>query len=173
MTVCETLADLIRRPWQIAAHWNWKSAVVSSVLRGLIFFTTNLPAGLPAACRALAVDVAFRVPLVGVYAAIIQAFRRATPAWAATTIVAIGVPLVSHAIELGVHWSAGTARLEASVAASVGFSIVSSAFNLYAMRRGVLIVGEDDSSSLRSDLRRLPRLIGGFVMAPFAARRRP
>jgi hypothetical protein len=172
MTVRDTLADLARRPWQLAAHWNWKSAVLSSLLRGLIFFSTNLPAGLPAARRALAVDVAFRLPLVGLYAAIIQTFRTATPAWAATTIVALGVPIVSHLMELAVHWTAGTAKLEAGIAVSIAFSVVSSAFNLYAMRRGVLIVGDNDSASLRRDLRRLPALIGGFILAPLTAWRR-
>jgi len=42
------------------------------------------------------------------------------------------------------------------------FTAVSTLFNLYAMRRGVLVTGAD-APSVRSDLRRVPALICCFV----------
>jgi hypothetical protein len=41
-------------------------------------------------------------------------------------------------------------------------TMVTTSFNLFAMRRGALIVGEG-AHSLLADLRRLPRLIVAFV----------
>jgi hypothetical protein len=41
---------------------------------------------------------------------------------------------------------------------------VSTVFTLFAMRRGVLIVGED-AGSLLGDLRRMPRLMLAFITA--------
>ena len=40
--------------------WNWKSALYSSVLRGLIFFFANLTAGLHAAEGAMLAEFVFR-----------------------------------------------------------------------------------------------------------------
>jgi hypothetical protein len=37
-------------------------------------------------------------------------------------------------------------------------------FNLYAMRRGALVVGAE-APSIGADLRRVPRLIAGFIAA--------
>jgi hypothetical protein len=54
--------------------------------------------------------------------------------------------------------------LAASVAASLVFTAVSTLFTLFAMRRGVLIVGEG-GGSLLSDLRRMPRLVLTFLTA--------
>jgi len=42
--------------------------------------------------------------------------------------------------------------------------MVSAVFNLFAMRRGVLIVG-DEKASLFDDLRRMPRVVFDFLMA--------
>jgi hypothetical protein len=60
------------------------------------------------------------------------------------------------------HWLRHTPELKASIIASVTFTAISSAFNLYAMRRGVLVVGRE-RKSLRHDLAHLPRLLVGFL----------
>ena len=51
------------------------------------------------------------------------------------------------------------------------FTIISTLFNLFAMRRGVLIVGEG-RGSLLSDLRQLPRLIVLFLASLLCLSRR-
>jgi hypothetical protein len=163
MTVAQVLASLSTHPWRlIVLRWNWKAVILSVALRGAIFFGTNLNVGVDAAVRAFFVDTAFRLPLVGAYAAIVQAFVGAEPPWAATAMVAAALPAVSHVIEFTVHRLAGTPVLYASVAISVAVSIVSSAFELFAMRRGVLLVGTGGSSFV-DDVRRLPALFGAFL----------
>jgi hypothetical protein len=52
---------------------------MSVALRGSVFFLTNLAFGFRTATRAWLVDTAFRIPLVGVYGAIDQAFTNAQP----------------------------------------------------------------------------------------------
>jgi hypothetical protein len=163
MTVGEIGADLCVHPWRLLTKWNWKAALLSAALRGAIFFTTNLTVGIGAAWRALAVDAAFRIPTVGLYAAVVQSFVRAEPIWAAQVTVALLVPAVSHTVELIVHRMAGTPVLLASVSISIAVSVISSLFELFAMRRSVLLVGHD-GASFRDDLRQLPRVAGAFLM---------
>jgi hypothetical protein len=74
------------------------------------------------------------------------------------------VPAVSHSIELTIHVLRGTPKILTSVVASVCFTAVATLFNLYAMRRGALVVGAG-SDSVGGDLKRVPRLIGGFLAA--------
>jgi hypothetical protein len=50
-----------------------------------------------------------------------------------------------------------------SIAASVVFTALSTLFNLYAMRRGALIVGAG-RGSLLEDLRRSPALLADFLL---------
>jgi len=149
---------------QLAAAWNWKSAALSTALRGAVFFAANLDAGLPAAVHALVTELAFRGVLSGALGAATQWFsRRPQRGWRVATPLIL-LPALGHAGELLVHALAGTARLADSILASVAFSVVSTAFTLFAMRRGAMIVGAE-AVSLRHDLRRLPALVGGFIAA--------
>jgi hypothetical protein len=72
------------------------------------------------------------------------------------------LPLLAHALELMVHAARGTPRLAVSLAALVAFTALSTSFNLFAMRRGALIVLAG-RQSVAADLRSMPRLIGEFL----------
>ena len=173
MTVLQVIQELARHPRRrIIGQWNWKHAVLSAGPRGLIFFATNLTFGFEHATRALVVDAIFRVPLVGVYSALTQAFTMAGPGWAATIAVMVIVPALAHTIEFAIHSIAGTPALWVSVIVSIAWSEVSTLFTLFAMRRGVLVVGEDDAAPFRRDLLRLPGVIVEFLsLVPVAAGR--
>jgi len=169
------LLALARHPVdRLLRRWNWKSAVLSSAIRSTLFFTTNLAAGLGAAQSAFVTELAFRGATAGFYGALTQAFREAHPEWAGTVGAMIVLPVVAHTVEALVHWLRGTARLVDSMAASIGFSVLSTAFNLFAMRRGILIVG-DEGGSLRHDLAQMPGLWRDFMRAAVKTllRRRP
>jgi len=162
-TVGQVFGDLIHHPVKmLACKWNWKSAVLSTLIRACIFFFTNLPAGRNAALNAMAAEFVYRGLSSGLLGALTEAFREAEPAWLAGVAVMVMLPFFGHSIELAVHWLRGTPQLAFSMVASIGFTAVSSLFNLYAMRRGALIVGVG-RQSLTSDLRRMPRLILGFL----------
>ena len=170
MSVAEVFRELLRDPaGLVARRWNWKASLLSSVMRAAIFFGVNLRAGWEAATAAMLMQFAFRAVTSGYYAAIIQAFRKAEPGWAAALTVTLVLPGFTHALEFLVHRLQGTPRLLDSLAASVSFTMLSTLFNWYAMRCGVLAVGEAGAHSLAGDFRRMPRVVLAFLAAPFAA----
>ena len=74
----------------------------------------------------------------------------------------------THLAELAAHWIARTPELGDSMRASVALSVLSTFFSLFAMRRGVMIVGSG-ALSFGDDLKRLPRLVLDFVLVPSRA----
>lgn len=164
-TVREALWELVSRPHQtLLLRWNWKTALLSSLARGSVFFLANLPSGGNAAAAAMLTEFAFRGTTSGFYGAITQSLRRIEPAWRAVAAAFVLLPAVQHSLEFLVHAACGTARLRASLLASMAFTGLSTAVNLYLMRRGLLIVGEQ-GRTLRSDLAALPRAAGELVMS--------
>lgn len=165
-TVAGVLRDVGRRPLHyLVARWHWKAALLSATLRGALFFAASIRLGLAAAGDAVAIEIAYRAATTGFFAALTQAFRNARPEWAAMLAVTTGVPAASHGLQYIVHRLRGTPDLLPAMAASVGFTVVSTAFSLYAMRRGVLIVGDADRQPLTRDLVMLPKLFAAFVAA--------
>jgi hypothetical protein len=168
-SVLKTLRNLVLHPTEtIVRRWNWKSALLSSSVRGLIFFAANLPAGPSAATAALVTELTFRGVASGFYGALTEAFRFVEPGWAAGLVAMILLPLVGHSAEFVVHLLRGTMKLRSSIIASLCFTAVSTLFNLYAMRRGALITGEGQQT-LGSDMKRMPRLLVGFMIAGLRA----
>lgn len=168
-SVAEVLWSLARHPIDaLVRRWNWKSALLSAVSRAVIFFAANVTAGWRAAWAAFATELVFRACTSGFYGAMTEAFVPVRPAWAAAVATMILLPVLSHTLELAVHVARGTPELTRSIAASVAFTVLSTAFNLFAMRRGALVVGPG-RGSLIDDLRRTPRLIGAFVLTGIRA----
>ena len=157
------LLKVVRRPVEhFIRRWNWKSAILSSLVRSCLFFFANLDAGLSAARSAFLTELVFRATTAGFYGALTQAFRDVRPVWTGTLAGMILLPLTTHLIELIVHYLRGTARLSESIALSIAFTALSTSFNLYAMRQGALTVGEG-SQSLWQDICRVPRLVRDFA----------
>jgi hypothetical protein len=164
-TVGGVLRWMLRHPWEaVGRRWNYKSAVLSAVIRAAIFFGTNRAAGFDAAVAAMTTEFCFRMVTAGFYGAMTQAFRRVEPPLAGTMAAIVVLPLLAHSLEWLVHWWRGTPELGISIAASVAFTAVSTSFNLFAMRQGAFIVGAGHRSLL-ADLLSLPRLIAQFVRA--------
>lgn len=164
--VGDILSELIGNPLAIFGRWNWKSALLSALIRGSIFFVTNLREGIEAAVGAFAIESAFYIVTAGFYGAIIESFRRARPYWKAVLTVTVVVPAINHSLEFLLHWLGGTERIASGVAVSIIFSLFSANFNLYVMSRGVLIVGSEREPLWR-DLWRMPRLVLDFLLFVF------
>jgi hypothetical protein len=145
-------------------RWNWKAAVFSSIMRGSIFFAANFSAGWREAAGAMFAEFVLRGVMTGFHGALTQSFRHVEPPWRAALTTLVLMPLSAHSVEITVHWLRGTPALWRSVFFSFCFTCVSTLFNLYAMRRGALIVGEEERPILH-DLARVPRLIAGFLAA--------
>lgn len=146
----------------MSKFWNWKAALSSSLVRGLIFFFANLGAGWRAAVGAMVAEYLYRAIGSGFFGAITQSLADIEPAWIGAASAIFILPLTSHSIELLIHWLRHTPHLKTSIIASVSFTIVSTLFNFYAMRRGALLVGRNSKPFL-DDLRSMPRVIAGFL----------
>jgi hypothetical protein len=166
-SVAGVLLRLARHPFDgLVRRWNWKSALLSAIIRGALFFAANATAGWRAASAALVTELVFRACTSGFYGAVTEAMAPVRPVRAATMATLILLPALSHALELAVHYLRGTPELARSIAVSAAFTVLSTGFNLFAMRRGVLVVGPG-RGTLADDLRRTPRLIGAFALALF------
>src|SRR5579872_3987677 len=163
MTLGRALLDFITRPLDLLVRrWNWKAAFSSSLVRGMIFFFANMTSGWRAALGAMAAEYCFRALTSGFYGAMTQHFSLVEPEWQAAAGAMVVLPVVSHSLEFAVHWLRHTPHLRTSIVSSMSFTVVSTLFNFYAMRRGALVTGKG-SASLGSDLRRMPRIIAEFV----------
>lgn len=162
-TVGDVLLDLVRDPRHyLLTNWNWKSALLSSLIRASIFFCTNLTAGWHAAIGAMLAELALRSATSGFYGAVTEAFASAEPPWAAHAVAMFLLPCAAHALEFLVHWLRGTPELGLSIASSLAFTAISTSFNLFVMRRGALTVGTG-SRPLHEDLGRMPLLIWSYL----------
>ncbi len=175
--IAEVFRSLASHPLQVITRWNWKAALLGAILRASFYFTVYQAAkeNIKAAMTAAAVELAFRFLTSGISGSIVQSFRRATPAWIATLIVTISLPIFSHSIEYVTHYiqdvyfagvlpaSQNNGR-QWAFAFSVLFSALSAMFNLFAMRHGVLLVGAGkETKSLWSDFKKIPALVLEFV----------
>jgi len=166
-TLIGVLRQSLRRPYRLVIRrWNWKSALMSSLVRSLLFFFVNLSVGTAAAAAAFATEFVFRGCTAGFYGAVTQNMSRVRPAWQGSLGALLLPPILNHSGEFLVHWLRGTANLEASICASMCFTALSSTFHVSVMRRGLLVVGEG-SAPLGSDLRQMPVAVALFVAAPF------
>lgn len=158
-TATGVLKSLCTRPWEpLVRNWNWKSALMSSLLRAGVFFGVNLGAGWRPALAAMLTEFVFRALTAGWYGSITQAFRRVQPWWRAVAVLAPTLLVAQHSLELLVHWMRGTPRLAASIGASILFTFLSTVVNLALMRNGRFVVGAG-GSSLLEDLASLPTLV--------------
>ena len=163
MTLLEVLFSLVTAPVDsFVRRWNWKAALFSSLTRGLIFLLTNLTFGWRAAAGAMLAEWLYRALTSGFYGAITQRLGETEPAWHGATAAIVLLPLCSHSLEFLVHWLGRTPNLKTSLIASLSFTVVSTLFNFYAMRKGAMVVGRN-CPSLAQDIRAMPRLIGGFL----------
>ena len=168
-TNSEALARVWNDPALFIKNWNYKGAVLSGVLRAPIFLVTYLAGkeSLKLAIGAAAAQFAFRFLFAGVAGTLIQGFRRVEPPWKALLAIMLMLPLISHLFEFAVQttfaYATGTQNhTDEAILRSITVSIMSALFTLFAMRRSVMTVGDEDSKSLLHDISRLPVLIFEF-----------
>ena len=102
--------------------------------------------------------------------AIIQSFSKVEPAWHAVLTVPIVLATFSHLVEFGVQTvydnQTGVNGKGKAIAISVLVSAISAVFNLFAMRRGALLVKDESQQSIWRDLSRMPWLAFEFISFP-------
>ncbi|MGH9916583.1 MAG: hypothetical protein ACRD63_14995, partial [Pyrinomonadaceae bacterium] len=151
----EVISGLVTDPINnLITKWNWKVAIISSILRASLFFLVNMKVGLRLALGAMTVEFIFNGMTAGFYGSLTEQFRHVRPVKIAVLMV-LTIPIFHHSMELLIHHLWGTQRLSASILASISLSIVNSVFSLYAMHRGAFITG-DNRRSLQHDLLSIP-----------------
>src|SRR5262249_12041920 len=145
--------DVCRALWRdpfrtLVLQWNWKSALLSPLGRGIFILAANLSGGAQAATSALTVEVIYRCVITGFIGSIGQNFRSVEPYWAGQLTV-FAIPLGCDVVDWLIHWSHGTPAMARSIAASLLLTTWSTSFDYFAMRRGALIVGEKRGSLLK------------------------
>ncbi len=170
-TITEAWIQLWRDPSLFIRYWNYKGAILSGVVRAPIFLATYLlgKESLRLAVGAAMVQFTFRFFFAGVGGALIQSFRRVEPPWKAILSIMLLLPMISHffefLIQFGFGYFTGTQdHTDEAILRSISFSIVSALFTLFAMRRGLMIVGDSESKSLLSDISKLPVVIFYFIV---------
>lgn len=164
-----TLRALLQHPLVLLRDWNWKAALFSALLRGALFFLTNLHAGRASAEKAMLVELVYGTAAAGLAGAVTQRLRHAVPRRYTALMVWLAVPAVMSAIQAMVHHALRTPRLRTGLIASFLFAAFATGFNWFAMSRGAFLTGEGRSFS--RDLLATPRLLWQFLTAFFAARR--
>ena len=171
--VIDVFKHIFRHPLESFVYrWNWKAAVLSALLRAPIFFFTYFfkKEGVKVALGAALAQSVFRFVFGGVNGSVIQSFRRVEPAWHAVLTVPLVLATFSHLIEYVVQYfydqNVGSKGKASAIAVSVIISIISAVFNLFAMRRGALLVKDESRQSLGRDLIRMPWLVFEFISFP-------
>jgi hypothetical protein len=160
--------DIVRRlaanPWGILiATWNWKAGLLSGLFRAAFFGAAVLGGG-PAALRGVAIQLAFRIAVGGLWGSLAQAFRAAQPAWLAGLLVAVILPAGVHTLEYESLRAGHASHIRTGMIVSVSLSIVSLLLNWGLMRKGLLLTGKG-TASLAADLKRLPAALGELALA--------
>lgn len=165
LTVGRALLQVLQNPfYYFVKHWNWKSALFAAINRGTIFFIATMKRGRTEISIAVLVEIIFSCATSGIYAAFTQAMRFAQPGWLAACIVALGIPSALYGFDYLAHVYTGMHHVRPAVTFATGLSVVSTLFNLFIMRRGAMVVGEE-SQPLWRDLVRIPVLLVQFVLA--------
>ncbi len=162
LKVDTVLICLVTNPYRhVIRRWNWKTACLSACFRGMVIMIANLAGGGAGAMAAMFTEVCYRALSSGFCSAVTQAFRFAQPAWMASVVTMALIPAISDTLEFTVHRTCGTQRLGATITATVIITAISTLIELFAMRRGVLVVGQN-GGSLPKDLKKAPELFIAF-----------
>jgi hypothetical protein len=164
LSFSSAIGDLVRNPLGFLRLWNWKSALLSLMLRGPIFLVATARRGWEVSLAALATESLFCILTAGFYGAFVQTLRDAEPQWLTLIFLTLIVPAFFQVFEYLLHWLRGTPHLRIVELVSLTMSALSALFNWYAMRRGTLLVG-GEGDRFGKDLRRLPRLLFNFLIA--------
>ena len=155
---CERRWSFVR----LVTLWNWKSAVLSVMLRAPVFAIVTLRHGPEVVAGTVLTETVVCAVNAGWFAAIAQVLRNRKPVWLVATVISVIVPACGQVIEYVVHLWHQTPHRLAAVIISTLLGGIAQLFNWYAMKHGSLLVG-GERSSFAADLRRFPVLFARFL----------
>jgi hypothetical protein len=154
---------------QVLSCWNWKCALVSASARSAVYLVAMAGTGGHNGARGsmgvVLVEMAYVALTAGLYAGLQQKALGVRSRALGNAIIVFGVPWLAQAFDWLAHRAAGAPAPPKATIAVLFYATLSALFHLYVMRRGAFLTG-NEGRSLRNDLGRVPRLIGGFVLYP-------
>ena len=154
---------------QAFSCWNWKCALVSASARSAVYLVamagTGGRSGTRGSLGVVLVEMAYVTVTSGLYAGIQQKALGVRSRLLGNGIIVFGIPWLAQAFDWLAHRAAAAPAPRKATVAVLFYATLSALFHLYAMRRGAFLTGRE-GRPLRNDFRRVPRLIGGFVLAP-------
>jgi hypothetical protein len=154
------------RWWLFAfTHWNWKAAVITAIFPGAACMAA-LPNVHPSARQHFSVvEMVYVLLTAGIFSAWQQQALGLRSRHFAWLVVVVIVPVTSLGADALAHMMLDHINAHTLGLSALAFSLVSAMFHWHVMQNGVMLVGEE-SRSLSSDLRQLPRLLLSFVAMP-------
>jgi len=151
---------------QALSCWNWKCALLSATARSLAYLSAMMHSHAAGRFAVVLVEMIYVTLTAGLYAGLQQKALGLRSRLLGNLAIAGAVPACAQVIDWLIHRLTGAAAPAKATLAVCFFTAVSALFHLYVMRRGVFLTGR--GQSLSSDFQRVPRLIVGFVLRPFA-----
>lgn len=164
VSVGQALGALLRNPRQFVVRWNGKAAVLSALFRGAMFLLASIKSHHKGLTHGVEAEALFGAVSAGIFGTLTQELRFAEPEWLAVLLLAGIFPVMFQVGDICFHAALGTQVFRAGMISSALLTAYSAAFNLYIMRRGTLLVG-DEGRSFAEDLCALPRLVVLFLVS--------
>jgi hypothetical protein len=163
-------ASLKIQSWMFPfTHWNWKVAITTASLRGLVCMLALHHADLHARRHFGAVEAIYVLFTSGFFSALQQQALAMRPRMLAWLITVIAVPLTSLGADSLVHLWLNPVDAHALGIGALLFTLISAMFHWHMMQNGVMLVGKD-SNSLTADLKQLPKVALSFLVVPRLSR---
>jgi hypothetical protein len=140
----------------MSRYWNYKTALMSALLRGLMLLAVNIRFGWKAASGVMLVESLYRFATSGLFGSWTERLSRWQPRWQATLLTAAAIPAVATILEFFILAWKGTPDLRGSMIASIVTTAFASLLNLHVQRHGLLTA---DRGDFFGDLKRLPAVV--------------
>ncbi len=152
--------------WLFAVrHWNWKVALMTAVLRGSACVAALRHMEHHARNHFGVVEAVFVLFTCGFFSALQQQSLQIRSEWLAWFTCVFVIPLTALSMDGGLHfWLDGRDTRQLGVPGLI-FTVVSATFHWHMIRNGALLVGEE-SHTLATDLKRIPRLTISYFTGP-------
>ncbi len=149
-------------------RWNWKSAILSALIRSFVYLLTTMKHGWHSELHAIAAEMCYVALTAGIYSALQQGALDIRPRWLSNLLIVVAVPVLSQTVEYTVHAIAGTPNLKTAIISILSFGLISAMFHLHIMRKGAMLVGSK-GRPFSDDLKRMPSFVISFLAAPVIA----
>lgn len=158
-SVSAAVERITRDAWTVfVVRWNWKAAVLSVTVRGLVY-AMALVRRPEAVLRGAEIELAFRIVVGGCWGSLLQALRNSRPAWLAGLLAAVVLPTAAQTLQFAALQLGGATHLKTAMVLSTIFDAGSVMVSFVLMRRGLLLTGAG-TATLASDFRGIPHALG-------------